>query len=267
MHCEPRRRCRAIIVLFCLLVLHLCGSLAYYDDYYGTDDDYGACMTEPSWFNMGDNQDGCADSYGGAYYCEDGCYHNGREEIYYQCHQYFSECVPCSVCGVGQYAAVACSKTANTQCRSCSNSNPGQYLDPCGPTGHTVRTCPPCADGQYRSGCGGTSSGTCVPCAQCAAGSQFRSGCGGTSEGQCLACTTTCSPPNALIRQCTPFEDGVCAPCPVGSYLEAQECRRCPGNAITAGPGAVSESECFCASGHVLNADVCEPCAPGTHAR
>jgi hypothetical protein len=81
-------------------------------------------------------------------------------------------------CNVG-YAGNA----ALNQCAYCNSG----YSDTNGLT--SCKSCPSCGGGAYRSGCGGTSSGTCLSCSPCPLG-QFRSGCGGTSAGTCLPCPT-----------------------------------------------------------------------------
>ena len=131
----------------------------------------------------------------------------------------------CTPCGEGEYQVQACTGTDDRVCAPCSS------LSSCG-------------SGQYRSGCGGSSAGSCVACtvgtfktssgseacsscAGCSAG-KYRSGCGGSSAGSCIACgsgtfktssgSEACSScagcgPGEFLTQCTATSDSRCQSC------------------------------------------------------
>lgn len=75
--------------------------------------------------------------------------------------------------------------------------------------------CQSCSKGQYRSGCGGSNAGDCVPCDGCPTG-QYRSSCGGLNAGSCVNCGS-CS--SGLERTgCGGQIAGLCTPCKSGYF-------------------------------------------------
>ena len=112
-------------------------------------------------------------------------------------------------------------------------------------TCYHTRNCAGCPAGQYRSGCGGESGGSCVNCAGCPAG-QYLSGCGGTSGGSCatcaagkykttesseacLTCISTC-PTGKYRSGCSTTEGpGQCSDCLPGTYKDTSGTHACTG--------------------------------------
>jgi len=70
-------------------------------------------------------------------------------------------------CGIGYYTANCGGLLSATTCLQRTNTNPSVYINTAG--GYTADSCgktdcPSCDIGQYRTGCSGTSSGSCTGC-------------------------------------------------------------------------------------------------------
>lgn len=99
-------------------------------------------------------------------------------------------CGSCSTtpCASGTYQSAACSTTANRVCTTCTTCSTGQYQTAaCTATSNrTCATCSTCPAGQYQTAaCTATADTGCTSCAACGANST-RTGCGGTSPGSCV---------------------------------------------------------------------------------
>jgi hypothetical protein len=94
----------------------------------------------------------------------------------------------------------------------------------------------PCGSNEYRSGCGGTSVGTCTTCALCL-NTWYRSGCGGLSPGVCVQCAQ-CSG-GLYFSKCNgggKTDDRECKSCPIGTYKTAgyaTDCKNCDAGTFT----------------------------------
>ena len=150
-----------------------------------------------------------------------------------------------------------CNANRDIVCSTCPSDCPtDQYRSGCG--GSSVGSCTVCAGcsaGQYRSGCSGTSAGSCTACASCSSG-QYRSGCGGTSAGTCTQCSAGNYCPAGALSQ-TQCSSGTY--CPAGSTAA---------NACAAGnycPTPSSQIACsvgkYCPSGSTVD----NACAAGNY--
>ena len=134
-----------------------------------------------------------------------------------------------------------------------------------------------CSTGQYLSGCGGRSRGTCAQCSNaasnayytgngnqanacptavcgaCPAGQQ-RTGCGGLYPGTCAACGTPTANGYYYQSGCSVVA------CPAGTYAAgtaSTACVQCPSNSYSLS----QSSACVCNSGYY--GSPCAPCAAG----
>jgi len=98
-------------------------------------------------------------------------------------------CGTCSTsCPAGQWKSAACSTTADRKCSPCTTCSAGQWQQSdCTATADRVcKTCTTCPAGQWQSaGCTATADTVCLGCSACGANST-RTGCGGTSAGSCV---------------------------------------------------------------------------------
>lgn len=98
-------------------------------------------------------------------------------------------CGTCSTsCPAGQWQSAACSTTANRVCSACTTCSAGQWQQSdCTATANRVcKTCTTCPAGQWQSAaCTATADTVCLGCSACGANST-RTGCGGTSAGSCV---------------------------------------------------------------------------------
>lgn len=119
-------------------------------------------------------------------------------------------CEACTQCSTGEtFAVKQCAspnKWQDVECKACTTEcEQGSYISvPCTLTHDaTCSVCLGCDASHYRVGCGGSSEGSCEPCANapaCAHG-YFRTGCGGGSIGSCTCHENTqCS--ETLVFEC-----------------------------------------------------------------
>ena len=125
----------------------------------------------------------------------------------------------CTPCGEGEYQVQACTGTDDRVCAPCSS------LSSCG-------------SGQYRSGCGGSSAGSCVACTvgtfKTSSGSEACSSCAGcgpgefltqctaTSDSRCQSCSD-CGIGESTKAVCTQQSDTVCVACNASSIPSNSE--------------------------------------------
>lgn len=164
-------------------------------------------------------------------------------------------CIPC---GYGTYQ----DNWGNKSCADCSCGE-GYYASECG--GSSRGTCIPCAScqvsGMYRSGCSGDNPGTCIQCGTCGP-EEYRADCTGSNPGTCMKCRTSCSPGEYLL-ECGNQHPGICLPCwgcPLGemrvncggkSVGECKVCRSC-------------SNETFLSDCRQNSSGVCLPCPNNT---
>ena len=98
----------------------------------------------------------------------------------------------CTACEAPKYAT----SVGTASCLPCSQlaCPADQYRTGCGGTfsGQCMPCNNNCPPGTYRQDCGGISAGTCSACADCGAGKE-RVGCSGLSPGFCQRCPTGCA--------------------------------------------------------------------------
>jgi hypothetical protein len=136
------------------------------------------------------------------------------------------KCGTCSTsCPAGQWKSAACSNTADRVCSPCTTCSTGQWqtADCSSTSDRKCKTCSTCPAGQYQSAtCTATADTTCLGCSACGANST-RTGCGGTSPGSCVC--------NSGY---TDFGSGVCykmatstttTNCPSGMTLSGTVCK------------------------------------------
>ena len=84
----------------------------------------------------------------------------------------------CTSCSAGSYSTAA----GQTAVSSCSSCGPGTY------SGIGASVCSPCSSTSYTPATGATA---CTLCPLCSVNGNYRSGCSGTSSGKCDKCTNT----------------------------------------------------------------------------
>nr|KAG5713679.1 hypothetical protein BaRGS_024727 [Batillaria attramentaria] len=129
-----------------------------------------------------------------------------------------------------------------------------------------------CPVGQYYS----MSDGQCLPCPS----GQYQDTPGQTACWDCPLGQSTKNPGATNVEQCDNVcdlghelaSDGVCRPCPVGSYQDTREtpiCQPCPYGWTTPDAGATSVASCtivVCQQGsHYSEDNHCTPCPVGTY--
>jgi DNA-binding beta-propeller fold protein YncE len=120
--------------------------------------------------------------------CPDGQYRQGCAGIS------GGSCTVCETCSFSTYRA-NCSGESRGYCANCSSvlcESENQYRVGCG--GLYIGYCAlcdsnACPNGMYRTGCYGSSPGSCTSCLPCPPGQQ-RKGCFGTKAGSCQDCST-----------------------------------------------------------------------------
>ena len=133
-------------------------------------------------------------------------------------------------------------------CNSCA-ACPGQYRSGCGgSSAGSCLGCAACGVGSYWSvACTGTTAGTCVGCAACGGGKYWSVACTGTTAGTCASCAAC---PNGQVRSgCSGTSAGTCGNCAAGSYSVS---------------GSTSCTPCAAGSYSAAGASSCTPCAAGT---
>ena len=128
--------------------------------------------------------------------------------------------------------------------------------------------CPTCNSGQYRSGCGGSSSGQCKPCGFNCGFREYSVGCTALSDGQCTPCEGC---PDGLFRiGCTGISPGVC-----------KSCKACPAGQTMVGCAVGYDGYCAtcatcsnipfpeyvvgCSAGYEGDCSTCDTCPTGKY--
>ena len=195
-------------------------------------------------------------------------------------------CTSCMYgCDASTHYKEDCVWNSSGTCQACSERCPaGQYAVDCGGLNRsgTCVSCDYCASGSYAQGCGGTSSGTCVSCADvytaCEAGAPggcyalgcagsapgdptlcdggtgyYMQGCGLNSSGSRVLCGSTCSA-GQYVQGCFGRHAGTCGSCststPAGRYLDgcggtsSGSEKSCNSGYYSTAVGATSEATC-----------------------
>lgn len=120
----------------------------------------------------------------------------------------------------------------------------------------TCYNCAACTVGQYSSGCGGYSSGSCLPCGTDCPDMQYRAGCSGTSPGSCAFCGG-CSAGQKF------------GGCPGGGLSDTHSCSSCESGKYGSGGRSRACTDCgvgkYNSREGAPDSSWCVPCPPGTY--
>jgi peptidoglycan/xylan/chitin deacetylase (PgdA/CDA1 family) len=155
-------------------------------------------------------------------------------------------------------SCASCSGPAATECTSCP---PATYL-----ASGSCLPCATCAAGTYASSaCAGPANTVCTACTPCPTGTFEAFGCTETTDRVCSACHESCS-------ECTGPEASHCK-CPAGSYGSGTgcfECRTCTaGSYFVAACTPTTNTVCALCERGTFSTDGatgCTPCPQGTYA-
>ena len=129
------------------------------------------------------------------------------------------QCTPCSpACTSDQYESISCTTTTNRECTNCLSCGLGRYRSGCG--GTSTGSCQDCPADQFNDG---SSISGCTACSTCGSGSYESTACnaGGSNRG-CSTCTSACGSGFWESTACTATTNRVCTACllcPPGSTM------------------------------------------------
>lgn len=173
-----------------------------------------------------------------------------------------------SPCNGQEYSSSYCScpdagtYQSGVNCVSCSGGScgVGQYLSGCGgTTGGTCNDCSNAASGYYYTSNGGLSNncGT-APCSACSAGKTL-SGCTRTSPGSCSNCAGI--NPGSYFSTAGSCASSMCEPKTYSTGTASTACTPCPANSYS----FAGASACICNAGYYLSGASCLACPPNSH--
>ena len=250
-----------------------------------------ACADQPACITRGERLAGCGgSSHGECRQCDAGDYlslgscrpcTNAAPGFYYTNYSDpESDACPTAECLQDCPSAVEvrveCGGASHGYCSPCdaSSLSPGLYFN--SPNATTAAECtsaacvdlPSCAVGQYRSGCGGHSEGTCFACTPI--DNQFFTSDGGLTDScESLCEFLTCPAGYLRTGRCgddalRSNNDFLCELCPIGEYCPAGTLRgtSCPaGRTTAAGAVSIGVDDCGCKASFYDDANgTCSDC-------
>lgn len=181
------------------------------------------------------------------------------------------QCTPCSsACTSDQYESISCTTTTNRECTNCMSCGIGQYRSGCG--GTSPGSCENCPSGQYNDG---SSNSGCIACTPACGSGYYETGaCTSTTNRVCSACTSPCGSGFWESTACTATTNRVCTACllcPPGSTMtgcsgsSAGVCKADPGysGGDIGGFDATNYNSLNCATPGTCGSY--QACSPGTY--